>query len=225
MPVALTRLANVTLGRSSIFHLRALLEAGVDDAHKAVQKQESKPTIGRRWKLPVAFVGLMLTTVGALGSLAWIAPTDQSPLTGASVPIQRLWLIAILGGAVGSLARALYSFLLDNYAFHYRQITERSSPWAKTVYGIKDDSEMEDDYDPLESWHLYFIKPFLGATLGLLGCRRRPWTARPWWHSGRGKALHAASRDSRPSWVVCGQCISETEGIRHKGRRIEAYAP
>jgi hypothetical protein len=168
MPVALTRLANVTLGRSSIFHLRALLEAGVDDAHKAVQKQESKPTIGRRWKLPVAFVGLMLTTVGALGSLAWIAPTDQSPLTGASVPIQRLWQIAILGGAVGGLARALYSFLLDNYAFHYRQITERSSPWAKTVYGIKDDSEMEDDYDPLESWHLYFIKPFLGATLGLL---------------------------------------------------------
>jgi len=27
---------------------------------------------------------------------------------------------------------------------------------------------MEDDYDPLESWHLYFVKPLVGATLGLL---------------------------------------------------------
>ena len=134
---------------------------------KRYKKPESKRTVGRKWKLPVTCVGLMLTTAGALGSLAWIAPTDQSPVTGASVPIQRLWRIAILGGAVGGLARALYSFLLDNYAFHYRQITKRSSPWAKTVYGIKDDSTMEDDYDPLESWHLYFIKPFLGAALGL----------------------------------------------------------
>jgi hypothetical protein len=135
---------------------------------QAVQKPDSKQTIGRWWKLPVTFVGLMLTTAWALGSLAWIAATEQSPLTVASVPIQRLWLIAILGGAVGGLARALYSFLLDNYAFHYRQITKRSSPWAMKVYGFKDVIEMEDDYDPLESWHLYFIKPFLGATLGLL---------------------------------------------------------
>ena len=27
---------------------------------------------------------------------------------------------------------------------------------------------MEDDFDPLESWHLYFVKPLVGATLGLL---------------------------------------------------------
>ncbi len=135
---------------------------------EVVQKPESKRTIGRWWKLPVTFIGLMLTTTGALGCLAWIAATDQSPLIVASIPIERLWLIAILGGAVGGLARALYSFLLDNYAFHYRQITKRSSPWAMKVYGFKDVIEMEDDFDPLESWHLYFIKPLLGATLGLL---------------------------------------------------------
>ena len=27
---------------------------------------------------------------------------------------------------------------------------------------------MDDDYDPLESWELFLVKPFVGATLGLL---------------------------------------------------------
>ena len=36
------------------------------------------------------------------------------------------------------------------------------------VYGFTHEKEMEDDYDPLESWHLYFVKPLVGATLGLI---------------------------------------------------------
>ena len=28
--------------------------------------------------------------------------------------------------------------------------------------------DIEDDYDPLHSWYLYFVKPFVGLTLGLL---------------------------------------------------------
>lgn len=127
-------------------------------------------THGRWWKLPVTFVGLLLTTVGALGFLAWIAAICQSTIVILSIPTQKSWLIAILGGAVGGLARALYNFLLDNYAFHYRHVTGRSSPWAMKSYGLKagEEEKMEDDYDPLESWHLYFVKPLVGATLGLL---------------------------------------------------------
>jgi hypothetical protein len=127
-----------------------------------------QPTRGRWWKLPLTFVALLSTTAGALGCLIAVAATKQELLVILSVPAQRSWLIATLGGAVGGLARALYSFLLDNYAFHYRHITGRSSPYVKEAYGIDDDKKMEDDFDPLESWHLYFIKPLVGATLGLL---------------------------------------------------------
>jgi len=132
------------------------------------EKPRPKFTNGRRWKLPVTFVGLLLTTVGALGCLAWIAATCQSTVVILSIPAQKSWLIAILGGAVGGLARALYNFLLDNYAFYYKHVTGHSSPWAMKVYGFTHEKEMEDDYDPLESWHLYFVKPLVGATLGLI---------------------------------------------------------
>jgi hypothetical protein len=119
------------------------------------------------WKLSLTFVGLLLATVGALGCLTLISANDQSPLVILSIPAQRAWLIAILGGTVGGLARALYSFLVDNYAFLYKRKTKRSSPWVMKVYDLKAE-DMEDDYDPLESWQLFFVKPLLGATLGLL---------------------------------------------------------
>ena len=131
-------------------------------------RQTPELTRGRWWKLPLTFVGLLLTTVGALGCLTLITATDQAQLVILSIPAQRAWLIAILGGAVGGLARALYSFLVDNYAFHYLRIAKHSSPWVMKVYGFKDDKDMEDDYDPLESWQLFFVKPLVGATLGLL---------------------------------------------------------
>jgi hypothetical protein len=133
-------------------------------------RQTPELTRGRWWKLPLTFVGLLLTTVGALGCLTLITATtdDQAQLVILSIPAQRAWLIAILGGAVGGLARALYQFLVDNYAFHYLRIAKRSSPWAMKSYGLKDDEDMEDDYDPLESWQLFFVKPLVGATLGLL---------------------------------------------------------
>jgi hypothetical protein len=131
-------------------------------------RQTPELTRGRWWKLPLTFVGLLLTTVGALGCLTLITATDEAENFILSIPAQRAWLIAILGGAVGGLARALYQFLVDNYAFHYLRITKRSSPWAMRAYGLKDDKDMEDDYDPLESWQLFFVKPLIGATLGLL---------------------------------------------------------
>jgi len=125
------------------------------------------PTSGRAWKLTVTIVALLSMTAGALGWLVSVAATNQAALEILSMQAQRTWLVAALGGAVGGLARALYSFLLDNYAFHYRHVTGKSSPYVKKAYGIKAD-DMEDDFDPLECWHLYFIKPLVGATLGLL---------------------------------------------------------
>jgi hypothetical protein len=129
--------------------------------------QRPIPTSGRRWKLAVTLVALFSMTVGALVWLVSITATVQGPLEILSIYVQRSWLVAALGGAVGGLARALYVFLLDNYAFHYRHITGRSSPYVKKAYGIEDE-EMEDDFDPLECWHLYFMEPLVGATLGLL---------------------------------------------------------
>ena len=132
-------------------------------------RQTPELTRGRWWKMPLTFVGLLLITVGALGCLTLITATtdDQAQLVILSIPAQRAWLIAILGGAVGGQARALYQFLVDNSAFHYLRIAKHSSPWAKKSYGIKDDKDMEDDYDPLESWQL-FRQAFGGCDLGLL---------------------------------------------------------
>jgi hypothetical protein len=135
-------------------------------SEQATQKLEC--TRGRWWKLPVTFAALLSTAAGALGWLISVAATNQETLAISQIPVQRSWLIATLGGAVGGLARALYSFLLDNYAFHYRRVTGHSSPWVMGVYRIKDAKDMEDDFDPLESWYLYFVKPLVGATLGLI---------------------------------------------------------
>ena len=136
-----------------------------------IEKGQRTPecTRGHCWKLHLTFLGLLLFTGIVLGCLTWItATTDQAQLVILSIPFQRAWLIAILGGAVGGLARAHYQFLVDSYAFHFLRITGRSSHWAMLSYGLKDEKDMEDDYDPLESWQLFFVKPLMGATLGLL---------------------------------------------------------
>jgi hypothetical protein len=59
---------------------------------------------------------------------------------------------------------------LTNYAFHFRYKTGRSSPFIQQLWGAEpgEVKDVEDDFDSLESWYLYFVKPLLGATLGLL---------------------------------------------------------
>jgi len=131
-----------------------------------LEEREKRRTSGRCWKLPVTFVGL-LGWAAAILALLFVtgASLDEITWMGA-VPLKRLWLLAALGGALGGVARALYSFLFDNYAFHFWVTTGRSSPFIqKMCGGIKD---IEDDFDPLEGWHLFFVKPLLGSTLGLL---------------------------------------------------------
>src|SRR5262249_41828316 len=70
--------------------------------------------------------------------------------------------------AIGGLAKAYYSFVVENHAFEYKRITGNSSPWAKDMLRLKSLDQMEDRFDPLEVWYLYFVKPLVGATLGLI---------------------------------------------------------
>ena len=58
--------------------------------------------------------------------------------------------------------------MVENHAFEYKRITGNSSPWAKDMLRLKSLDQMEDRFDPLEVWYLYFVKPLVGATLGLI---------------------------------------------------------
>jgi hypothetical protein len=138
--------------------------------HMTEQQAERvvRHTSGRCWKLPVTFLGLALMTAATIGCLIAVATANQEPLCVLSIPVQRSWLIAALGGAIGGLAKAYYSFVVENHAFEYKRITGHSSPWAKDMLRLKSLDQMEDDFDPLEVWYLYFVKPLVGATLGLI---------------------------------------------------------
>lgn len=128
----------------------------------STKKPECDP--GRWWKLPVTFLLLLAIGVGSLIAIVIIGRKD-SEMVVLSIGVDRVWLAATLGGTLGGIARALYSFLFENWAFHYRQTTGRTSPCMQRVWRTKD---IEDDMDPLVCWHLYLIKPAAGATLGFL---------------------------------------------------------
>jgi hypothetical protein len=119
----------------------------------------------RWWKLPVTFLLLVVGGAGILIGLVITLSRPESEMTLRSTGVSRVWLAAALGGALGGIARALYSFLFENWAFHYRQTTGKSSPCIQRVWRTPD---IEDDMDPLVCWHLYLVKPAAGATLGFL---------------------------------------------------------
>lgn len=127
------------------------------------EKPESAP--GRRWKLPVTFLALVLIGAGSVIGLVITLNCQESSITVLSIRMSRIWLAASLGGVLGGSARGLYSFLFENWAFHYRQTTGESSPCMRYVWETQ---ELEDDMDPLVCWYLYLIKPAAGATLGFL---------------------------------------------------------
>jgi hypothetical protein len=126
-----------------------------------------KPVPCRWWKLPVTFLSLAVFGAVSVIGLAIILRGQGADVTVPYVGIvmSRKWLAAVLGGVLGGSARALYSFLFENWAFHYRQTTGKSSPCMQRAWRTKD---IEDDMDPLVCWHLYLVKPAAGATLGFL---------------------------------------------------------
>jgi len=139
----------------------------MEDSNK--QKCCKEPDIqvlpNRVWRLVVTGLGLTILALGVVTLLLTIGAAQSQPLTVFAIPIYPDWALASLGGLLGGLARALYAFLFDNYAFLFRCNTGRSSPY---VIRISQTTDIEDDYDPLYSWYLYFVKPFIGLTLGLL---------------------------------------------------------
>ena len=133
-----------------------------------VTRAEAPAPSGRGAK--VAGLCLILASIAAAALAALILFVDAEgrgeglhagTLAGA-------WLLAVLSGAVGGAARALYSLFFDSYAFQYKQAVGRSSPCIKKVYGIREDSGMDDDFDPLRAWQLYVFKPVAAAALGLV---------------------------------------------------------
>lgn len=121
---------------------------------------------GRWWKLPVTF--LLLVAIGCVSVRALLVTLSQhAQMAFPLLPmdVNPVWVAAVAGGILGGIARALYSFLFENWAFHYRQTTGKTSPCIQRVWDTED---IEDDMDPLVCWHLYLIKPVAGATLGSL---------------------------------------------------------
>jgi hypothetical protein len=72
--------------------------------------------------------------------------------------------VAALGGWLGGLARAVYFFSFDAYAFNHRYRTRESSKWAQAI--CKD--TLDDKFDPLWVWQIWCLKPLVGATAGMI---------------------------------------------------------
>ena len=113
------------------------------------------------WKLRATCAFLVfwvIVCVGGLGTLLYyrqIFSTDQPWALSA--------LVAGLGGLIGGVARALYFFSFDSYAFNHKLRTGKSSQWALAI-----DSKLDDEFDPLWVWYLWCLKPAVGATVGLV---------------------------------------------------------
>jgi hypothetical protein len=142
------------------------LIAPVEAYMMKLEERRKRLTSWRLLKLLLTFFLLLGLTVTSLAFLLSTGASSGEVTSISTLPLGRLWLLAVLGGVLGGVVRALYSFLFDNYAFHFWVMTGRSSPFIRKLCGgIKD---IEDDFDPLECWYLYFVKPLLGGTLGLL---------------------------------------------------------
>jgi hypothetical protein len=124
-------------------------------------EQPPRQADGHKWKLRTtcALLFLWLVVCGAsLGALVYyqqIFSTHQPWALSA--------LVAALGGVIGGLARALYSFSFDSYAFNHRLRTLESSQWALSVC-----PKLDDRFDPLWVWYLWCLEPAVGAMVGLV---------------------------------------------------------
>jgi hypothetical protein len=125
----------------------------------AVKPEQAKHYV---WKLWVTCTVLVLWTIACVVSLWALVQYEQlfSP--------RQLWslsaLVAALGGLIGGLARSLYFFSFDSYAFNHRLQTGESSKWALSVCR----RTLDDTFDPLWVWYLWCLKPAVGAMVGLV---------------------------------------------------------
>lgn len=116
---------------------------------------------GYVWKLRATCAVLLLWAIVCVASL-WVLVQSQQ-IFSPRQPWALSALIAALGGLIGGLARALYFFSFDFYAFNHRLRTRKASQWALSV-----SPKLDDHFDPLWVWYLWCLEPVVGAMVGLI---------------------------------------------------------
>ena len=133
-------------------------DCGVRKVDEAVSESPPRQADGYVWKLGLTC--LVLVFWAAL--CAYILWLVQSGLvSSATQPWAVNVVVAAVGGLVGGLARALYFFSFDSYAFNHKLRTGKSSKWALSVF-----PDLDDNFDPLWVWYLWCLEPLVGAAVG-----------------------------------------------------------
>jgi hypothetical protein len=131
---------------------------------KAGEKAADVPPVqadGHVWKLRTTCALLVMWAVVCVACLAVLVQAEPSPARPQTWSLSAL--VAALGGLIGGVARALYFFSFDSYAFNHKLRTGKSSQWALRLC-----KELDDDFDPLWVWYLWCLKPVVGAMTGLV---------------------------------------------------------
>ena len=94
-----------------------------------------------------------------------MALVHYRPICSTQQPWALSALVAGLGGLIGGLARALYFFSFDSYAFNHRL---RTQPQASSQWALSVSPKLDDKFDPLWVWYVWCLEPAVGATVGLV---------------------------------------------------------
>ena len=113
------------------------------------------------WKLRVICAVLVLWALLCTTILWMLVRSDI--MIADTQPWAVMVVLASVGGMVGGLARSLYFFSFDSYAFNHRLRTGKSSKWALSVC-----PDLDDEFDPVWVWYLWCLKPLVGAAVGLV---------------------------------------------------------
>ncbi|HEV8430682.1 MAG TPA: hypothetical protein VGQ41_22460 [Pyrinomonadaceae bacterium] len=116
---------------------------------------------GYKWKLCTTCAVLIFWFVVCVASLVTLIYYQQ--IFSTQQPWALSAVVAGLGGLIGGVARALYFFSFDSYAFNHQLRTQKSSQWALSLC-----PKLDDSFDPLWVWYLWCLKPAVGAMVGLV---------------------------------------------------------
>lgn len=133
----------------------------VGNTHEQAALQWPPQATGHLWKLLATCAFLLFWVVVCVVSLGALVYYQQFFLAHPSWALSAL--VAGLGGLIGGVARTLYFFSFDSYAFNHRLHTHKSSQWALSYCPT-----LDDEFDPLWVWHLWCLQPAVGAMVGLV---------------------------------------------------------
>jgi hypothetical protein len=136
-------------------------DCGVRKVDEAVSESPPRQADCYVWKLRVTCLVLMLWAV--LCAIILCTLVQSGLVSSPTQPWAVNAVVAALGGLVGGLARALYFFSFDSYAFNHKLRTGKSSKWALSVC-----PDLDDKFDPLWVWYLWCLEPLVGAAVGLV---------------------------------------------------------